>query len=592
MSRHRDVKNLDLDDYELDEEPGEEELTEEQEEEFRSAVATVRETLLGVPISEKEIADTVWYYYFDVEKSVNYLLQKASSKAGAKEKQNTDSQKEKKQNKSKEALADAKDPLDESSNGIKNLSLNKNDEPAFQTNGEVKMKNSSESDNQPEKKKIKKQNPTDLVSVPEIFEQSNPKPVVHLVVTGHVDSGKSTMLGRIMFELGEINSRSMQKLHNEAANSGKGSFSYAWLLDTTEEERARGVTMDVASTTFESDKKIYEIGDAPGHRDFISGMIAGASSADFAVLVVDSSQNNFERGFLENGQTREHAYLLRALGISEIVVSVNKLDLMSWSEDRFQEIKNIVSDFLIKMVGFKTSNVHFVPISAISGTNLIQKDSSDLYKWYKGPTLLSALDQLVPPEKPYRKPLRLSIDDVYRSPRSVTVTGRVEAGNVQVNQVLYDVSSQEDAYVKNVIRNSDPSSTWAVAGDTVTLQLADIEVNQLRPGDILSNYENPVRRVRSFVAEIQTFDIHGPILSGSTLVLHLGRTVTSVSLKIVTVNNKRSRHIASRKRALVRISFLDGLFPLCLAEECPALGRFILRRSGDTVAAGIVKELC
>ncbi|WBW71421.1 Dom34-Hbs1 translation release factor complex GTPase subunit Hbs1 [Schizosaccharomyces osmophilus] len=580
MSRHRNVKNLELEEYDTGE-PVEEELTDEQEEQFREAIAAVQDTLDGLPVSDKEIADTLWYYYFDVEKSVNYLIKSCTAKA--EEQTGKEKSQKKKHSKQEEKPAEnhhpTKNPPAPLNASMKKLNLNEKEQT-----GE-KSKDAEEIQTQ------RKQDSSALIDVPKIYEESHPKPVVHLVVTGHVDSGKSTMLGRIMFELGDVNSRSMQKLHKEASDQGKGSFSYAWLLDSTDEERLRGVTMDVAATSFESKKQIYEVGDAPGHKDFISGMIAGAASAEFAILVVDSSQNNYERGFLANGQTREHAYLLRALGVSELAVAVNKLDLMSWSLDRYNEIKASISDFLIRMVGFKEENVHFIPVSAVSGVNLIEKQSSPLYNWYNGPTLIEVLDNFAPPSKSYRGPLRVSVHDTYRSVRGATVSGRVESGNIQNGQVLYNVSSQEDAYVKTVMRNSDPFVSWAVAGDSVTVQLTDIEPNQISLGDILSTYNDPVKRSRSFTADIQTFDILGPILSGSTLVLHRGRTVAPVAVKIINVNGKKARHITSRKRASIQVNFLDGLYPICTSEESPSLSRIILRRDGNTIAAGIVKTI-
>ncbi|EPY53838.1 elongation factor 1 alpha like protein [Schizosaccharomyces cryophilus OY26] len=582
MSRHRNIKNLDLAEYDYEDEPAQEELTDEQEEQFREAIAAVQETLDGLPVTTKEIADTVWYYFFDVEKSINYLLKSCTTKAAA-QKEKEESEK-KKQNKQEQNSTAGNRPSSKKTPVPLDASLEK-------LNLDGKEQTHETAKGLEETQKVRKQESSALIDVPKIYEESHPKPVVHLVVTGHVDSGKSTMLGRIMYQLGDVNSRSMQKLHNEAANQGKGSFSYAWLLDSTDEERLRGVTMDVAATSFESKKQIYEVGDAPGHKDFISGMIAGAASAEFAILVVDSSQNNYERGFLANGQTREHAYLLRALGVSEVAVAVNKLDLISWSSDRYFEIKSSISDFLVRMVGFKEENVHFIPVSAVSGVNLIEKQSSPLYNWYDGPTLIEVLDNFIPPLKSYRGPLRVSVYDTYRSVRGATVSGRVESGSIQNGQVLYNVSSQEDAYVKSVMRNSDPSVSWAVAGDSVTLQLTDIEPNQISLGDILSTYNDPVKRTKSFIAEIQTFDILGPILSGSTLVLHRGRTVASVSVKIISVNGKKARHITSRKRASIQVNFLDGSYPVCPSEESSSLSRIILRRDGNTIAAGIVKTI-
>ncbi|EEB07514.2 elongation factor 1 alpha like protein [Schizosaccharomyces japonicus yFS275] len=573
MSRHKDLKNLDLNDYE-DEFEAEEELTEDQEEAYREAIEQVQTALEGTNIPFQEIKDTVWYYYFDVNKSVNYLLSKAIKAKEKDAKKTPVAQSQTKENSTKDVTAAVKKvTISQPSNALRKKQV------IPQT-----TKTESEHAQIPQKKEPK------LLDIPSLYEKEHEKPSIHLVVSGHVDSGKSTMIGRLLYEVGMVDERSMQKLKQSAANAGKGSFSYAWLLDSTDEERARGVTMDVADTTFESSKHIYQIGDAPGHKDFISGMIAGAYLSDYAILVVDASPNNFERGFFSNGQTREHAYLLRALSVKGIAVCVNKLDTVDWSYERFIAIKENILDFLVSKVGFKETMVHIVPVSGLSGENLIKRDEPKLLSWYNGPTLMNILDDFVPPTKPVKASLRITVNDTYRSAKGVCVQGRVESGNVQNNQVLFNVSTNSDAYVKSIIRNGHPHD-WSVAGDNITMQLTDIDANEIRPGDILTTTSQPVKKTKSFIAEIQTFDLLRPILSGATLVLHRGRLSAPVVIKLQSVNGKKVRHITSRKTAIVKFTFLDGSYPICTVDDCKTLGKIILRREGDTVAAGVIRKV-
>ena len=279
--------------------------------------------------------------------------------------------------------------------------------------------------------------------------ESNSKPLINLVVIGHVDAGKSTLMGRLLCDLGHVSQKQMHRNETDSKKTGKSSFLYAWVLDETEEERCRGITMDVASARFETKNRRVQILDAPGHKDFIPNMITGAAAADTALLVIDATKGEFEAGFESGGQTREHTMLVRSLGVSTIAVVINKLDNVAWDQERYKDIKDKLKVFL-KQTGFKDSDVTFVPCSGLKGENLI-KPSSDpkLSSWYNGPCLVDVIDNFKPPERLISKPFRLSIADIFKGVVSgVSVSGRIDAGAVAVGNKLVVMPFAENGTVK------------------------------------------------------------------------------------------------------------------------------------------------
>ena len=259
---------------------------------------------------------------------------------------------------------------------------------------------------------------------------------MNIVVIGHVDSGKSTTTGHLIYKCGGIDKRTIEKFEKEAQEMGKGSFKYAWVLDKLKAERERGITIDIALWKFETEKRHYTIIDAPGHRDFIKNMITGTSQADVAVLMIASPGGEFEAGISKDGQTREHALLAFTLGVKQMIVCVNKMDdkTVNYGQARFEEIQKEVQNF-IKKIGYNPANVPFVPISGWNGDNMLEK--SDKMPWWKGPTLIDALDGMPPPVRPVEKPLRIPLQDVYKIGGIGTVpVGRVETGTLKPGMVV------------------------------------------------------------------------------------------------------------------------------------------------------------
>jgi elongation factor 1-alpha len=276
------------------------------------------------------------------------------------------------------------------------------------------------------------------------------KPHINLIIMGHVDHGKSTTTGHLLYDAGAIDERTIKAYQDEADKMGKGTFKFAWVLDNLKEERERGVTIDLRFLQFATKKYNYTVIDAPGHRDFVKNMITGASQADACVLFCSAKKGEFEAGIGPGGQTREHAFLSFTLGVRQAIVAVNKMDDISvnYDKERYEEIKNEVTRML-RMVGFKTDKVNFVPVSGWTGENLVKR--SDKMPWYTGPTLVEALDMLELPAKPTNKPLRVPIQDIYTITGIGTVpVGRVETGVLKPGDKLVFMPSNKSAEVKSI----------------------------------------------------------------------------------------------------------------------------------------------
>lgn len=329
-----------------------------------------------------------------------------------------------------------------------------------------------------------------------------PKEKLHIsiVVIGHVDSGKSTTTGHLIYKCGGIDKRVIEKFEKEATEMGKGSFKYAWVLDKLKAERERGITIDISLWKFETEKYYCTIIDAPGHRDFIKNMITGTSQADCAVLMIASPQGEFEAGISKDGQTREHGLLAFTLGVKQMIVCLNKMDEKSvkFSKDRYEEIKTELTAFL-KKIGYKTEAIPFVPISGFDGDNMIEKSANT--PWYSGPTLLASLDLIVPPKRPLEKPLRLPLQDVYKIGGIGTVpVGRVETGILKPNMDVYFAPSDKTASVKSVEMHHE-QLTEAIPGDNVGFNIKNIAVKEIKRGNVASDAKrDPARTADTFLA--------------------------------------------------------------------------------------------
>jgi elongation factor 1-alpha len=425
------------------------------------------------------------------------------------------------------------------------------------------------------------------------------KPHLNLIVTGHVDHGKSTTMGHFLFDMGAVDQRTIEEYAKESEKTGKGdTFKYAWVMDSLKDERERGVTIDLAFQKFETPKYSWTLIDAPGHRDFIKNMITGASEADAAVILVSGKKGETEVGVGAGGQTREHAFLLKTLGVNQVVVCINKMDdpINAYKEDRYNEVKGEMEK-LLKSVGFNIAKIRFIPVSGWVGDNLVKK--SDKMPWYKGPTLKEALDEFEVPKPPTDKPLRIPLQDVYSITGVGTVpVGRVETGKMKVGDNVIVNPEGMTAEVKSIETHHTPMQE-AVAGDNIGFNLRGIGKGEIKRGSVLGPVSNPPTIAKAFRAQIIV--VHHPtaIAAGYTPVLHahtaqVAATITDIESKLDPrtgqPTEEKPKSIKTGDSAIVIIKPLRSV---CIEtfKEFPELGRFALRDMGTTIAAGVVREI-
>jgi len=400
-----------------------------------------------------------------------------------------------------------------------------------------------------------------------------------------------------MVDMGVIDQRTIEAFAKESEATGKGdTFKYAWVLDSIKDERDRGITIDLAFQKFETPKFFYTLIDAPGHRDFIKNMITGASEADASVLVISVKPGETEAATEPGGQAREHAFLARTLGVSQMIVALNKMDDSGYSEARYKEVKEI-AEKMLKLVGYNTSKVQFIPVSGWKGDNLIKK--SENMPWYKGPTLLEALDMFEAPEKPIGKPLRIPVQDVYSITGVGTVpVGRVETGIVKTNDKVVVMPSGVSGEVKSIETHHTQMDS-AEAGDNIGFNLRGVDKKSIKRGDMIGAASSPPTVVKEFEAQIIV--IHHPtaMAPGYTPVLHahtaqvaatLSEFIAKIDSKTGGVVEEKPKFLKTGDAAIVRIR---PVRPLAIEtfKEFPEIGRFALRDMGTTIAAGVVKSV-
>jgi len=418
-------------------------------------------------------------------------------------------------------------------------------------------------------------------------------------VIGHVDSGKSTTTGHLIYKLGGIDKRTIEKFEKESSDMGKSSFKYAWVLDKLKAERERGITIDIALWQFETPKYHYTVIDAPGHRDFIKNMITGTSQADVALLVVPADAGGFEGAFSKEGQTREHALLAFTLGVKQMIVGINKMDAAQYKEARFKEIKDEVQGY-IKKIGYqvKDDKVPFVAISGFMGDNMVEKSTN--MSWYKGITLVEALDQMQPPKRPSDKALRLPLQDVYKIGGIGTVpVGRVETGIIKAGMIVDFAPAGITTEVKSVEMHHEQVPE-AAPGDNVGFNIKNVAVKDLKRGYVASDSKkDPAKQANRFTAQVIILSHPGQIKNGYTPVLDCHTAhIASKFDKIVKKMDKRSGKVLEENPQCIKngdaamIEIVPSK-PMCveaLTDYAP-LGRFAVRDMKKTVAVGIIKSV-
>ena len=424
------------------------------------------------------------------------------------------------------------------------------------------------------------------------------KPHLNIIIMGHVDNGKSTTTGHLLYLAGVIDQRTIDAYQQEAEQMGKGTFHFAWVLDNLKEERERGVTIDLRFLQFPTKKYNMTVIDAPGHRDFIKNMITGASQADAAVLFSSAKKGEFEAGIGAGGQTREHAFLAFTLGIRQLIVGINKMDdsTVNWSKDRYEEMKNELSRML-KIVGFKIDKINFVPVSGLKGDNLATKSPN--MPWYTGPTMMEAFDLLEVPAKPTNKPLRVPIQDVYTITGIGTVpVGRVETGLLKPGTSVVFMPSNKTAEVKS-IEMHHTTIPVAEPGDNIGMNIRGIGKNDVHRGDVAGPVDNPPTVAKEFIGQIIIIYHPTAIAAGYTPVLHYHTGQIAVRfVELIKKIDPRTGQVSEENPSFLKTGDaawvrMEPLHPIAIEtfNEFPELGRFAIRDMGTTVAAGAVKEI-
>ncbi|MEK6919807.1 MAG: translation elongation factor EF-1 subunit alpha [Thermoproteota archaeon] len=428
---------------------------------------------------------------------------------------------------------------------------------------------------------------------------SSSKPHLNLIVMGHVDHGKSTLTGHLLFEAGYIDQKTIDQYAKESEKIGAGdTFKFAWVLDTIKEERERGVTIDLSFQKFETQKNFYTIIDAPGHRDFIKNMITGASQADVSILVVSGKKGEFEVAVGPGGQAREHAYLARTLGVKQMVVAINKMDdqTVKYEEERYKECKKELEG-LLKTVGYDVSKISFIPTSGWKGDNLTKRSSNT--PWYKGPTILDSLDTFIQPEKPLKKPLRVPIQDVYSITGVGTVpVGRVETGVLKDGDKVIFMPSGKIGECKS-IETHHVRMPKAEPGDNIGFAVRGVAKNEIGRGEVMGHPDNAPTIATEFVGQI--IIIHHPtaIAAGYTPVLHAHTATVAVTFEeLIRKIDARTGQTVEEKPSFLKVGDsaivkMKPLRPVVLEsfQDIPELGRFAIRDMGTTVGVGVVKEI-
>ena len=418
---------------------------------------------------------------------------------------------------------------------------------------------------------------------------------INLVFVGHVDHGKSTTVGRLLYDSGIIDEQAMRKLKERAESLGKGGFEFAFVMDQLKEEQERGVTIDLSHRKFETPKYYFTIIDAPGHRDFIKNMITGAAQADAGVLVVSGSPGDGVQA-----QTKEHVFLCRTLGVNQLIVAINKMDMSKYDEKRFNQVKEEVST-LLKTVGYNPANIPFIALASLHGENVVKKSTN--MPWYKGGTLLETIDTLTPPEKPVDKPLRLPIQDVYNiTGIGVVPVGRVETGIMKVGDKIIVVPAREGKGITGEVKTIEmhhEQLQQAEPGDNIGFNVRGIEKKDITRGDVLGPVSNPPTVASEFTAQIIVLNHPSVLTIGYTPVFHIH--TAQVACQIISIERKlnpatgetlqeKPDFIKNGDAAIIKVKPVQPLV-IEKQKDLPELSRFAVRDSGQTVAAGMCIDL-
>lgn len=437
--------------------------------------------------------------------------------------------------------------------------------------------------------------------------KENEKPSINLVIIGHVDSGKSTMIGHLLYLLNEIDKKDVHKnlkIKSQKGEGNKESLAFAFATDESTDERERGVTIDIGFKSFSTKTKNVTALDAPGHQDFIPNMIAGTSAADAALLVIDSGVNSFTAGFYREGQTKEHALLAKTLGVSQLIVGINKLELFNWKKERYDEIVDVLKKYLVDELGFQEKNIKFFPVSGLTGDNLIKPIKEKSAGWYTGPTLLELIDLLEPPQRAIDAPVRFIINDVIKNqengPKGIFLYGKLETGIISKDSeyIIFPPGNKEK--IKSITLNKkkvDFITPGQQAEILLNVSKNSKEEHIYEPGNVLCSEKYPIACITKFKAHIKTYELKTPISLGQKMMLYLQGQKSQITIKkIERIFNEGSKVSKNNTRFIPKNFYADIIIesenPICgeLFVLNKKLSTFALRISGDTKAMGYITE--
>ncbi|KAL4750840.1 hypothetical protein BDW72DRAFT_107764 [Aspergillus terricola var. indicus] len=433
---------------------------------------------------------------------------------------------------------------------------------------------------------------------------------VNIVFIGHVDAGKSTLGGSILYVTGMVDERTLEKYRRDAKEAGRETWYLSWALDLTNEERAKGKTVEVGRAHFKVDiqtpdgvvERRFSILDAPGHKSYVHHMIGGASQADVGVLVISARKGEYETGFEKGGQTREHALLARNTGVRKLIVAVNKMDdpTVEWSEDRFKECTVKVSKFL-EALGYKKDDLTFMPISAQQTLGVKDRVSKDVCPWYNGPSLIEFLTEMKMPERNLNAPFMMPISAKYRD-MGTMVEGRIEAGVIKKNASCIIMPNRTKVEIAALYGETEDEIATATCGDQVRMRLRGVEEEDLLPGFVMCSPKRPVHCVSAFEAKIRILDLKSILTAGFNCVMHVHSAVEEITVaallhKLEPGTGRRSKRpppFASRGQTIIaRIEITSAAGAVCVErfEDYNQMGRFTLRDQGQTIAIGMITKL-
>ncbi|KAH7916098.1 P-loop containing nucleoside triphosphate hydrolase protein [Hygrophoropsis aurantiaca] len=423
---------------------------------------------------------------------------------------------------------------------------------------------------------------------------------LNIVFIGHVDAGKSTLGGNLLYISGSVDKRTMEKYEREAKEAGRESWYLSWALDSTPQERSKGKTVEVGRAYFETDTRRYTVLDAPGHKTYVPSMISGAAQADVAILVISARKGEFETGFEKGGQTREHILLVKTAGVAKVVVVINKMDepTVKWDRARYTEIKDKLTPF-IKAAGFNPkTDVTFIPVSAYTGLNLKDRLTKDVCSWYDGPSFLEHMDHMPMVDRKINSPLMIPVSEKYKDMGAIIV-GKIESGHVRKGDTLTMMPNKDIVEVAAIYNEIEEEISTAFCGDNVRVRLRGIEDEDISPGFVLTSPKNPVHAVRQFEAQLAILEHKSIICAGYSAVMHIHTLSEEVTLPTLlhyfdkTTGRKSRKPPQFAKRGQKIVALVESALPVCVERfvDYPQLGRFTLRDEGRTIAIGKITKL-